>query len=194
MEFMLVPTFAEVVSRALAAAACAVDVPIGLREDFTPRACDVGARQLLGRQASSIFLAPPRRLLGCTSQAEASAISRAQCGRGVSIQAFHLFAKIAEVDRTLPAPVFEAHPELAFRARAGGQDLPRKKTAEGYAARRQLLAAWTGIPAREQARLWGSAAVPDDLLDAAVLADVAWCRTRGEARHVGDPNEALIWY
>ena len=194
MEFTLVPTFAEVAAQARTAAACAVDIPIGLREDFTPRACDVGARQLLGRQSSSIFLAPPRRLLGCTSQAEASAISRAQCGQGVSIQAFHLFAKIAEVDRAMPAPVFEAHPELAFRARAGGQNLPRKKTSEGYAARRQLLAAWAGIPAREQASPWGSAAVPDDLLDAAVLADVAWRQARGEARHVGDEAQALIWF
>ena len=192
MEFALVEHFALVAGLAAGALACAVDMPIGLRTDFTPRPCDVAARALLGRQASSIFLAPPRALLGCRTQSEASKLSRAACGRGVSIQAFHLFAKIAEVDAALPAPVREAHPELAFRTRS--RVLPGKKMPAGYAARRELLNTWQGIPDRAAARRWGPAAQPDDVLDAAVLAEVAWLFTKGEARHVGDPAEAAIWY
>lgn len=191
LEFALAGRFSDV--KYAGAKACAVDIPIGPRDDFAPRPCDTAARQLLGRQASSIFPAPPRALLHCRTQAEASALSRATCGRGVSIQSFHLFAKIAEVDALRPLPVFEAHPELAFLTRAG-VTLPSKKTAEGYAARLALLSAWSGLPSRDAARQWRSRVAPDDLLDAAVLAEVAWRHTRGEARCVGDPAEAAIWY
>ena len=188
IEFALVARFAQVAERAAGALACAVDMPIGLREDFTPRPCDLAARALLGRQRSSIFLAPPRELLTCRTQAEASALSRARCGRGVSIQAFNIFAKIAEVDAALPARVFEAHPELAFLARAGVA-LPRKKTPEGYAARRALLE-WQGLPDRASTRRWGSATAPDDWMDAAVLADLAWSYAQGKAQCAGD----AIWF
>ena len=55
----------------------AIDMPIGLSDDG-PRACDLAARTLLGRAGSSVFPAPLRPVLRCTSYEEACAVSRFQ--------------------------------------------------------------------------------------------------------------------
>jgi predicted RNase H-like nuclease len=171
---------------------CAVDMPVELSADFAPRPCDLEARRRLGRQASSIFLAPPQALLRFTSHAEANAESRRVCGRGISIQAFHLFAKIRELQGA--GSLIEAHPELAFAARAGGRALPRKSTAEGYAARAELLSRWRGLPSRQDAQAMFGGAKADDILDAAVLAEVAWRYSQQQAQSVGPATAARIWF
>ena len=55
-----------------------IDMPIGLSDDG-PRACDVAARKLMGRAGSSVFPAPLRPVLACTSYAEGSAPRAAGC-------------------------------------------------------------------------------------------------------------------
>jgi len=172
-------------------APCAVDMPVVLHAGGAYRSCDVEARRWLGRQASSIFPAPPAGLLPCATHAEANAESRRLHGRGVSLQSFYLFAKIRQVQGV--RGIVEAHPEMAFRARAGTV-LPRKSTAEGYAARRRLLAPLDGLPTREEAQRMFRGAQADDILDAAVLADVAWRWSRGEAACVGGEDGARIWF
>jgi len=98
----------------------AVDMPIGLSSNGV-RTCDTLARKILGRpRASSVFTPPIRAALVSSSYEEACAVNQAVTGKRISIQAFHIRNKIAEVDdmlRTLAdedVRVFEVHPELSF--------------------------------------------------------------------------------
>lgn len=133
--------------QALPAGACvAVDMPIGLNE-AGERACDQAARQRLGPRASSVFTAPLRGVLGAASHAEASARRRAIEGKGMSIQAYNILRKVAEVDAALRASavwagrVHETHPELCFLEMNDGVPLAHgKKTAAGRTLRLALLA------------------------------------------------------
>jgi predicted RNase H-like nuclease len=174
----VVAAFAEVLAGGFDVAA--VDIPIGLPADSTPRACDVAARALLGRgRASSVFPAPRREALAWRSWAEAS---------GMSIQAFNIMAKVREVDAlmttSLQDRVVEAHPEVAFALLAGGPMAASKKTAAGRAERRAALASvgLDGVVPME--RLQGAAV--DDLLDACALLWTAGRVARGEAVRLGD--------
>ena len=137
----------------------AVDMPIGLPRRGQPRECDRQARQRLGKQASSIFPAPPREALSAQRFEELK-------GWGLSLQAFHLFPKIREIEGIitpqLQQRVREAHPELAYRTRSQ-EPLARKKTALGQQQRAALL------PFQPEPLKVGR----DDLLDAAILAVVA---------------------
>lgn len=155
----------------------AIDMPIGLPVE-TPRACDSLARRFLGRRSSTVFPAPPRACLGAVDHADASARSRAAIGRGLPVQAFHLLAKIGEldalVDRDREAHVYEAHPECAFVRMNGGQPLAPKKTAAGRDLRTALLSKHFDLPATPRG------AARDDLLDAYALLWVAERVARGE--------------
>jgi predicted RNase H-like nuclease len=144
-----------------------VDMPIGLPS--TPgRAADRAARTLLGPRRSSVFPAPARPLLPCRTHAEANSLSRSLFGVGLSVQTFHLFPKIREVDllaRSLPhherdTRLAEVHPECSFLL-AGSAPLPSKHTADGLALRRAVVERDVGeVPAVPRgARL-------DDVLDA----------------------------
>jgi predicted RNase H-like nuclease len=120
----------------------AIDIPIGLA-DREPRLCDVAARRLLGPRRSSIFPAPMRSVLAATSYAEACALSRRACGKGISKQLYNILDKISAVD-ALQSPrlqdqLFEMGPELSF-AELTGRPMPaNKRTAEGRSAREQAL-------------------------------------------------------
>ena len=152
--------------------AVGLDMPIGL-PDAGPRASDALLRARLGPRRASVFATPPRPLLGCTDHAEAVARGRALDGRGISIQAFNLLPKIAQVDAAIDPglcdAVVEAHPESAFAELAGAPLASTKRTAEGRAERLALLA--RPFP-RSRAALTGRVrgAAPDDVLDAAAAA------------------------
>lgn len=126
------------------AARVLVDIPIGL-PGSTRRTCDHEARTRLGSRASTVFFAPVRRVLDATTHEDASARNRDATGAGLSIQAWHLVPKIREVDSVLRANpsarerVFEAHPELAFAAFAGGPLTAPKSTPEGRERRLSVL-------------------------------------------------------
>ena len=113
-----------------------VDMPIGLPVD-RPRACDHQARRFLGPRASTVFPTPPRATIGAADHAEASRRARAATGAAISIQAFHLLAKIAEVDALVDPRdgdrVVEIHPECAFVVMNDGAPLAPKRTADGAA-------------------------------------------------------------
>lgn len=180
---------------AFPAAAVAVDIPIGLPTGAARRAADVAARTSLGRQRSSVFFAPPRAVLGAVDQPDATRLSRAAGSTGVSIQLFHVLAKVAEVDEALrsdadaAARVVEAHPEVSFRRLARTDELPSKRTAAGRDARLHALRTW--LPALElPARLPGRARV-DDCLDALACAWTARRWARGEADVLGDEVDGL---
>jgi predicted RNase H-like nuclease len=160
--------------------AVGLDMPIGL-PDAGPRASDALLRARLGPRRASVFATPPRPLLGCVDHAEAVALGRALDGRGISIQAYNLLPKIAQVDAAIdPAlteAVVEAHPESAFAELAGAPLASTKRSADGRAARLALLARpFPRSRAALTARLPGTAA--DDVLDAAAA---AWTARRWAA-------------
>jgi predicted RNase H-like nuclease len=173
----------EVVDRlgpALAAArpdAVGIDMPIGLT-DVPTREADRAARALLGRRASSVFSAPLRVVVDAyvagevTTHAAATALAVATTGKGMSVQAWGLVPKVAEVDAVIAAgwEAAEVHPEAAF-ATLAGSPVERKTSWAGLERRRELL---RGCGLELPSDFPGAArCAPDDVLDAAVCAYVA---------------------
>jgi len=163
-----------------------VDMPIGL-SDGPPRACDTAARARLPRgRKASVFPAPRRYMLGL-SHAAANAEGRRRDGRGLSVQSWHILAKVAELDAAL-APgdqtrVREVHPELVFHHLAEGAPLPPKRRVAGREARLSLLDR-AGLPDLRPLldRRTRGRARPDDVLDAAACALAAARIAAGRAR------------
>ncbi|OWY61966.1 hypothetical protein B7486_60945 [cyanobacterium TDX16] len=184
----LVEHFEEVVERVRAGelAAVGVDIPIGLA-DAQRRRCDNEARQLVGARRSSVFSAPIRPLLGVTSYEEANERNRAIVDRGISKQTYHLFPRIAEVDRVITPElqgwIREAHPEVVF-ARLKGTTLenPKRRTA-GKQERLAILRAHVG-DVSDLRRPSGVAG--DDALDAVACALAARALVLGQAIVLGD--------
>lgn len=194
VEVVLLPRIAPLVARLTRGEldAVAVDMPIGLPERERRR-CDVEARALLGRRASTVFPAPVRATLGSVDHAEACRRSRAVSGQGLSIQAFNLLPKIAELDRSVPPTLsdrfVEAHPELAFQRLHDGVGLSPKRTDEGRRQRLSLIAAVVGaeLDLPTAAR---SARVPlGDALDAAALVATARRIASGSATLLGGQRD-----
>lgn len=171
------------------AEAIGIDIPIGLAEGVA-RTADVEARRMLGPRRSSVFPAPDPRLLDATSFAEAAALSRSLTGKGITIQAFGIFGKVAEVNAALTPEmqdrVFEVHPEVSFTALAGHPMEYAKKAPEGYEERRTLLAGTLGVPIwpRVEARAVARPAGADDVLDAIVAAWSAHRLATDQARRL----------
>jgi predicted RNase H-like nuclease len=118
-----------------------VDMPIGL-PSTRPRASDREARAYLGPRRSTIFPTPPRACLEALDYPTALAASRAAIGTGISIQAFHLLAKIRELDSLVTVdanPFVEVHPECSFLTMNQREPLPPKTTQAGAARRAELL-------------------------------------------------------
>ena len=159
----------------LPVAVVAVDMPLALPVDGARRRCEVAARALLGPARSSVFFAPPTAVLGATSHAEASVLSRSVGSVGVSVQTWNIVPKIREALAVDPGRLLEVHPELSFRAL--GPVTTSKKTAAGRAERRALL----GDPVLPR----GVAPV-EDLLDALACATTAARWLRGEALVLGE--------
>jgi predicted RNase H-like nuclease len=159
---------------ALDAAVIAIDIPIGLTE-HDARQCDLLARRHLGpKRGTSVFPAPIRPALGASTYTHAKAASIAAQGKGISQQAWAIYPKIREVDDALQSDsdlrtrVVEVHPELTFSTWAGAPILSGKKTPEGHAIRRDLIARHFGPLAFDSARNQVSRnhAANDDIADA----------------------------
>lgn len=170
----------------------AIDIPIGLTERGQ-RACDHQARALLGPRRSSVFAAPLRPVLVAASYGEANGLSRQLQGRGLSLQSFHLLAKIRQVDHLLQHNsalrhcLLEAHPELCFRQWNGGTPMAHGKVKpEGRSQRLALVESlFPGQFERCRAELPRAAVADDDLLDAFALLRSALRWARGQAEWVG---------
>jgi predicted RNase H-like nuclease len=170
----------------------AVDMPIGfVDQPRPPRACEVEARRLLPGKASSVFPTPCRPALGCTTHAEANALSQS-LGIGLPRQTFHLFPKMREVDAlmrgntALHAIVHEAHPELAFARMNGGKPvLSKKRKSEGFAERLALLT--------RHGFEWTPSAMPgaarDDVLDSIAVCRTALLIAEGKATRLGPEHD-----
>lgn len=161
-----------------------IDVPIGLPDTTSFRACDAEARRYLGRRSSTVFNPPTRAALTASTYREAADRNEAACGKRLSRQTWFIMPRIAEVDRLLrEAPgmrrrVREVHPETLFQALNGDAPLAhRKKTPEGRRERLSLLAA--RLPRAGEVfdalrrRYLRREVALDDILDALVAAVVA---------------------
>ena len=188
VHWLLLPDAASLLAAADLVDATGVDMPIGLAA-AGPRRCDLAARALLGPRRSSVFPAPVRGVLGAATYVEACAVSRAVSGRALSLQAWHLVPRIADLDAALPDGglpwLAEVHPELSFATMTGSPQ-PPKKTAEGRAARVAALQGWLpDLRLDEVPR----PARTEDALDALA---VAWSARRwrlGQATRLPDPYD-----
>ncbi|RUZ75930.1 DUF429 domain-containing protein [Mesorhizobium sp. M7A.F.Ca.US.006.01.1.1] len=197
-------------------AVIAVDMPIGL-PDFSGkggRGPEALVRPMLGARQSSVFSIPSRAALyadtnGFTTieawyaahvRASEVALTTSDPPRGVSIQAFGIFAKIREIDALLIARpdlrgrVYESHPEVAFCRLNGDQamQLPKKIKGSinpaGMAERKALLCRHgyeKGFLDQPSPR----GAATDDFLDAAAMMLIAGRIAGGEARPFPDPPD-----
>lgn len=169
-----------------------IDIPIGLTDDPV-RAADRAARGVLGRRASSVFSAPLRAVVdgylagAVTTHADATALALATTGKGMSIQAWGLVPKVAEVDALIATgwEAAEVHPEVAF-AFLTGAPLARKTSWAGLERRREVL---LDLGLRLPASFEGAdRCAPDDVLDAAVCAYVADGLASGDGSTVTLPG------
>ncbi len=176
-------------------AAAGIDVPIGLPDRYTRggRACDREARKLLGpKRGPSVFPCPARAVLAATSREEASRLNRDADGEpvGVTLQCFHILAKIREVDRAmtpeLQRRMIEVHPELCFYELNGGRPvLERKKSRAGRKLRIALLErAWEQPLADTVERARRAGCARDDVVDAMAACWTAERVARGAAVRV----------
>ncbi len=162
-----------------------VDMIIGLpgKSAAGVRRCDQLARQRLGAVAGRrVFSAPPSAALEASEYAEACRLTKVQCGKAFSKQAWYLLPKVRELAACLKSraasasrlTLAESHPELAFlRLNGGVPVLAKKKTEAGQAARIQLLSKhfndFEMCFTHFLEKLPRSVGVADDLLDAAAL-------------------------
>ncbi|HJQ55888.1 MAG TPA: DUF429 domain-containing protein [Vineibacter sp.] len=182
--------------------AVAVDMPIGLPNSERRRVCETSIREKLGIRRTSVFSTPARSVVEGFGELvtdalnlpnkdqrrveiarvhqEASLTNKGALGTGLTLQSLFIMPKILEVDRTLsnlvdPTIVIETHPELIFRALAGGDPLETsKQTAAGVIRRLELLsvhgyalidALWSQL--KQEKRLRTADATIDDVVDAA---------------------------
>ncbi|GAB5506818.1 MAG: DUF429 domain-containing protein [Rhizobiaceae bacterium] len=207
--------FSQIIEAVPGDAVIAVDMPIGL-----PAHCGAGGRgpeklvrPLLGMRQSSVFSIPSRSAvygsvqvsaadddgwLAAHRKASAIACETSNPPRGVSIQAFGLFAKIRELDTllrenaSLRERVFESHPELCFWRLNGRAPLSEPKKVKnkvfepGLAERRRLLLA-SGLAETAVNSAPPVGAAPDDVLDALAVLSAACNRLAGKAVVFPDP-------
>ncbi|MCU1394643.1 MAG: putative succinyl-CoA transferase [Ilumatobacteraceae bacterium] len=164
-----------------------VDMPIGL-PDAETREADLAARRFLSPRGSTIFPTPPRACLGAADYADACARSAALTGKKLTLQTWHILAKMREVDDALDAAaeqrIIEVHPECSFAEMNGGQPLTTKHASDGLERRTALIEAEFGPVPR---RLPG--ATRDDILDAYAT---LWTAERFAAGRQRDLPEGIV--
>jgi len=189
----IVPTFAGLLDIPEKPTVVAIDIPIGLPEFMVPggRACEKGARRILGRRASSVFSAVGRLALRGTTRLEADQLSRRAGGLGVGAQAWGLAAKLREADGVMTPErqrlVHEVHPEVSFWAINDRAPMRfGKKSPEGEHGRKDALVA-SGFPREFVQQLPANLRVGrDDFLDACAALWTARRIATGEAMRLPD--------
>jgi predicted RNase H-like nuclease len=200
LRAILAASLYEVVAGSSGSTVIGVDIPLGLLPD-RHRAADTAAAEHLGPRRSSVFQVPPRPVWQQTEFGAANRMCRELTGAGLSRQSWALRPKVLEANvlwERHPGLLFEAHPEVSFRAMAGAPLTQAKKTWAGHARRRALLARH-GIAIPDEIGPAGQAP-PDDVLDAAAVAWTAHRMATGTAAsHPNPPEQSdgraiAIWY
>lgn len=208
------PGFAALIAAYPEDATVAVDMPIGLPE-FSQRGGrgpEALVRPLLGGRQSSVFSIPSRSAVYAETapfttieewhaahrRASEVAMRTSDPPRGVSIQAFGIFAKIREIDALLrehadlTGRVVESHPEVAFMRLNSGQPMLLPKKIKGMVNpagmdERKISLCRHGYDRAFLDRRPPAGAKPDDFLDACCMMLVAGHIRRGEAISFPDP-------
>jgi predicted RNase H-like nuclease len=180
---------AAVLAATAGCVAVGVDIPLGLPASGSRRACDAATAAALGRARASVFACPPREVLAEPTYEGACAVARGLTGRAISLQSFHIGAKIREWDALpeRPAHVVEVHPELAFRRMAPDVAFAAKKSARGAGQRIAALARGLDVAAA-LADLPAGARL-DDVLDALAAAWSARRCAQGRAEVLGPERD-----
>lgn len=207
-------SFAALLDALPADTTVAVDMPIGL-PDFSQkggRGPEALVRPLLGQRQSSVFSIPSRAALYADTsdfttieawyaahrRASEMAKATSEPPRGVSIQAFGIFAKIREIDALLIARpelrdrVFESHPEVAFCRLNGEKSMTLPKKIKGAVnpagmEERKALLCQHGYDKGFLDQPPPKGAAADDFLDAAAMMLIAQRIANGEAKPFPDP-------
>lgn len=190
----------EILSHYRAAKAVGVDIPIGA-ERGRFRQVDAAAKKLLGPRSSTLFEVPPVEVLACSDFPSALALCRELTGRGFSKQSHGLRTRMLEVGAIAKSDrrIIEVHPEVSFRAMAGGRPLAKKKSWNGVCDRRSLLEE-RGIRLPAELGATGEKAGVDDVLDAGAAAWTAHRFALGKAESFRpvvrdlDGRRITIWY
>lgn len=184
VHWSVVPDAAAVLATTAGCDAVGIDIPLALPAGGTRRRAEIEAAARLGTARASLFPTPPAAVLDAGTYADACAAAQRVTGRKISVQAWNIVPKIREFQEVvLPAPAFEAHPELSFRTLAPGTGFASKKTARGAGQRIAALSGWID-PAGPLGDL-PSAARLDDVLDALACAWTAERVARGTAELLG---------
>jgi len=213
-EARIFARFADLVAALPDDAIIAIDMPIGLpeRAGHGGRGPEAIVRRLLGERQSSVFSIPSRAAVQAergpfatldewyAAHRRACAVARETSDprRGVSIQAFGIFAKIREVDALLRGcpdlreRVIESHPEVAFWRLNGEQAMALPKKVKGRVnpsgmEERRALLARRGLPRDMLERPVPRGAAEDDFLDACAMLLVAERKAQGIAAPFPDP-------
>jgi len=167
----------------------AIDVPLDLPGDSIGRAAEFEARRRLGPRRSSVFSSLPAELYAADYTEEARQDAHTRYGSAYSKQAWNLRTAIWDAADARSEAWYETHPELAFGEIAGGP-LDSKKRWAGVRQRIDCLAS-VGI---DLPAVSGDLH-PDDALDAAVCAHVAWRIAMGVASRVPETGPGpYIWF
>lgn len=171
----------EILSHYPPAKVVGVDIPIGA-ERGRFRRVDAAAKKLLGPRSSTLFETPPLEVLARSDFPSALTLCRELTGKGFSKQSHGLRERILEVGAIAERDrrIIEVHPELSFRAMAGGRPLAKKKSWNGACDRRSLLEE-RGIRLPAELGAAGEKAGADDVLDAAAAAWTAHRFALGKA-------------
>jgi predicted RNase H-like nuclease len=196
--FRIAATFAELLQLPLLPGLIAVDMPIGLPDHVGPggRGPEAELRQHLGPRSSSVFSIPARSAVYAETFEEACArsLETSEPPRKISIQAYHLFPKVRQIDEVLRAEpgltsiVRECHPEGAFMVMNNRQPLEEPKKmksaihAPGIAQRKRLLMDVAGFKPEFLDQKTPSGVGVDDFLDACACAWVAEKMAHGTAQ------------
>lgn len=178
-----------------------VDIPIGLPTG-SRRACDIGARDLLGCRGNSVFFPPCETAAELDDYDEANAEHRAVMNNGLSQQAHAISDKIKEVGAVVgeryDGSIRESHPELCFYALNGQPVAYPKSSKRGIAFRRHLLEqedeGFGDVYERVLKDTLRKELRRDDILDSMVLALAARSEELQSVPENPEPDVPRIYY
>jgi predicted RNase H-like nuclease len=186
----VLPSLADVLDYRPSFSVVALHAPIGLTDGPDERrACDVQAKDLLGRRRGAAMAAPSRKLLDARTFAEAK-----QIDPSLDIVRWRALPKAAEAIREVQSwrqrAVWEVNPELAFRQMNDGAQLRYgRRSVHGLGERQALLVA--KLPGAERVLAERPTGVREGkLLDA--LADL-WTARRIMARAITRLADPPVW-
>jgi predicted RNase H-like nuclease len=196
-ELIVCPDMPTLLRHPKVPALIAVDMPIGLPENVGQggRGPEVELRAMLGDRKSSVFSIPSRSAIYAEDFGAAceASLATSEPPRKISIQAFHLFPKIRELDELIRADLGlsvimrECHPEGAFMVMNGREPLTEPKKVKssvhepGMRQRKQLLMDVAGFGEDFLDTKPPKGVGMDDFLDACACAWVAEKIARNEA-------------